>query len=180
MQAELQDQLDELGLHGVLLRWDEVEDAEWLPWRVEVEATERQRRSLERRIRNAKRGRFKPMADFDWRWPTHIVRAQVESLLRLEFLRDAANPIVVGPNGSGKSMLARNVAHAALMAGHTVRFTNASDMLNDLAAPTAPAAATDPLRPAPAVDRRRGRLPVLRTPPRRPAVQGRHPSPHRG
>jgi DNA replication protein DnaC len=134
MQAELQDKLKELGLHGVLLHWDEVADAEWLPWLVQVEDTERQRRSLERRIRNARLGRFKHMADFDWRWPTHIDRAQVESLLRLEFLRDAANPIVVGPNGIGKSMLARNIAHAALLAGHTVRFTTASDMLNDLAA----------------------------------------------
>ncbi len=134
MQAELQDKLKELGLHGLLLHWDEVADAEWLPWLVQVEDTERQRRSLERRIRNARLGRFKHMADFDWRWPTHIDRAQVESLLRLEFLRDAANPIVVGPNGIGKSMLARNIAHAALLAGHTVRFTTASDMLNDLAA----------------------------------------------
>lgn len=36
MQAELQDKLRELGLHGVLLHWDEVADAEWLPWLVEV------------------------------------------------------------------------------------------------------------------------------------------------
>lgn len=133
MPSDLREPLKQLGLHGLLLHWDEVKDAEWLPWLVEVEGIERQRRSLERRIRNAKLGRFKPMADFDWSWPKHIDRAQVEDLLQLEFLRDAANPIVVGPNGIGKSMLARNVAHAALLAGHTVRFTTASDMLNDLA-----------------------------------------------
>ena len=126
--------LNALGLRGISEHLDEFQDAEWLPWLVEVEDTERQRRSLERRIRNAKLGRFKPMADFEWSWPKHIDRPQVEALLKLEFLRDAANPIVVGPNGIGKSMLARNVAHAALLAGHTVRFTTASDMLNDLAA----------------------------------------------
>ncbi len=113
MQAALQDKPQELGLHGLLLHWDEVADAEWPPWLVEVEDTERQRPSHERRIRNATLGRFSPMADFDWRWPTHIDRTQVESLLRLELLRDAANPIVVGPNGIGKSMLACNVTHAS-------------------------------------------------------------------
>jgi DNA replication protein DnaC len=134
MSAELHDKVQQLGLHGLLLHWEEVADADWLPWLVEIEDTERQRRSLERRIRNAKLGRFKPMADFDWGWPKHIDRTQAESLLKLEFMRDAANPIIVGPNGIGKSMLARNIAYAALLAGHTVRFTTASDMLNDLAA----------------------------------------------
>jgi len=133
MSSDLRKQLKEPGFHGLLLHWDEVKGAEWLPWLVEVEDVERQRRSLERRVRNAKLGRFKPMADFDWSWPKHIDRVQVEALLKLEFMRDAANPIVVGPNGIGKSMLARDVAHAALLAGHTVRFTTASDMLNDLA-----------------------------------------------
>lgn len=133
MPSDLRDQLKLLGFHGVSLHWDKVKDAEWLPWLIEVEDTERQRRSLERRVRNAKLGRFKPMADFDWSWPKHVDRTQIEALMNLEFLRDGANPIVVGPNGIGKSMLARNVAHAALLAGHTVRFTTASDMLNDLA-----------------------------------------------
>ena len=131
---ELRALLAELGMHGLLLHWDEIEDADWLPWLVEVEKIERQRRSLERRIANAKLGRFKSMADFDWQWPTQIDRAQVDALLNLEFLADGANPILVGPNGIGKSMIARNVAHRALLEGHTVRFTTASAMLGDLAA----------------------------------------------
>jgi len=125
--------LAELGLHGLLLHYDEFADTDWLPRLVEVEREERRRRSLERRIRNGKLGRFKPMADFDWSWPTRIDRAQIEALLGLDFIEEGANPIIVGPNGIGKSMIARNVAYAALLAGHTVRFTTASDMLNDLA-----------------------------------------------
>jgi hypothetical protein len=33
-----------------------------------IEERERQKRGLERRMRNARVGLFKPMADFDWNW----------------------------------------------------------------------------------------------------------------
>jgi DNA replication protein DnaC len=54
--------------------------------------------------------------------------------MALEFLKDATNVIVVGPNGVGKSTLARNIAHHALIHGHTVLFTSAGQLLGDLAA----------------------------------------------
>jgi len=72
------DDASELGLHGLLLHQDGVREAEWPAWLVRVEQEERARRSLERRIRTAKR-RFEPMADFDWVWPTAIDRAQSAS-----------------------------------------------------------------------------------------------------
>ncbi len=143
---QLRERLAELGLHGVLLHFDEVAEADWLAWLVDVESTERQRRSLERRIRNAKLGRFKPMADFDWAWPSQIDRAQIAALLRLDFIAEGANPILFGPNGVGKTMIAKNIAHAALLAGHTVRFTTASTMLNELAAQDSAAALRRHLR----------------------------------
>ncbi|MCP4379286.1 MAG: ATP-binding protein, partial [bacterium] len=40
----------------------------------------------------------------------------------------------VGPNGVGKSTIARNIAHQAVLQGHNVLFTGASQMLNELAA----------------------------------------------
>lgn len=133
-KPDLRNRLQDLGLYGLLLHWDEIREADWLPWLLEIEEDERQRRSLERRIRNAKLGRFKPMADFDWEWPRNIDRVLIEALLRLEFVKDAANPILIGPNGTGKTMLAKNIAYKALLTGHTVLFTTASDMLGDLAA----------------------------------------------
>jgi DNA replication protein DnaC len=54
--------------------------------------------------------------------------------MALDFLKDAANAVLVGPNGVGKTTLARNLAHQALVHGHTVLFTNAGQMLGDLAA----------------------------------------------
>jgi len=128
------ERLRALGFHGLLEHWDELGEAPWLPDLVAWEEAERQRRSLERRLRNARLGRFKPLADFDWAWPTKIDRAQIEELMTLRFLDEGANGILVGPNGIGKSMIAKNLAHQALRAGHTVRFTTASELLNDLAA----------------------------------------------
>jgi DNA replication protein DnaC len=74
------------------------------------------------------------MADFDWQWPTKIDRDAVEELFRLEFLAEAANVILAGPNGVGQTMIAKNLAHHALLRGYTVRFITASDLLHDLAA----------------------------------------------
>ena len=61
-------------------------------------------------------------------------------MLGLEFLGEALNPILIGPNGVGKTMIAQNIAHRALLAGHTVRFTTASQLLGNLAAQDGPAA----------------------------------------
>jgi DNA replication protein DnaC len=98
------------------------------------EEAERQRRSLDRRLRAARIGTFKAIADFDWSWPKRIDRQAIEELFGLSFLDDGTNVILLGPNGLGKTMLLRNLAHQTLVRGHTVRVTSASDMLSDLAA----------------------------------------------
>ncbi len=54
--------------------------------------------------------------------------------MTLDFLKDAANVILIGPNGVGKTTLAKNIAYQALIAGHTVLFATAGQLLGDLAA----------------------------------------------
>jgi DNA replication protein DnaC len=127
------ERLRKLGLVGMLSRWDHWKDAPWVQDVLDAEEAERQRRSLERRIRAARIGRTKPMADFDWAWPEAIDRDQVEDLFTLKWIEEASNIIVAGPNGTGKTMIVRNLAHQALLRGHTVLCVTASEMLNDLA-----------------------------------------------
>ena len=123
-----------LGLHGLLAHWDEAQDQDWLPWLLETEEVERRRRSLERRIHNARVGAFKPMADFNWKWPKKIHRATIDELFTLQFIDEGANVVLLGPNGTGKTMIAKNLTYQALLRGYTARFASASDILNDLAA----------------------------------------------
>lgn len=123
-----------LGLFGLVSIWSQVRDEPWILRLLECEEKERQRRSLERRVRSAKVGRFKALADFDWAWPAHIDRGQIEDLLTLDFIGEIANVVLVGPNGVGKTTIAQNLAHQAILRGHTVLQVSASAMLNDLAA----------------------------------------------
>ena len=123
-----------LKLHGLLAHWDEISDSDWIEPPIAWEENERQCRSLQRRLGNAHLGRFKPLADFDWAWPSQCDREAIEELMRLGFVRDAANAVLLGPNGVGKSTIAQNIAYQAVIAGHTVLFTTASQMLNELAA----------------------------------------------
>ena len=129
----LQARLRALKLYGLLERFDEIHDAPWLPSVVEWEEESRRRRSLERRLKRARLGSFKPMSDFDWAWPKKIDRAQVEDLFRLDWVETATNVVFVGANGVGKTMIVHNLAHQAILAGHTVKILTASEMLNSLA-----------------------------------------------
>ena len=130
----LADRARRLGLYGLLVQWKEFTEKPWVESLIACEEAERHRRSLERRIRTSKIGRFKPIADFDWDWPTKIDRQLIEELMLLGFVDETANIVLAGTNGLGKTMIAQNITHNALINGHTVLCTTASAMLNDLAA----------------------------------------------
>lgn len=134
LNPSLKERAEALKLHGLLSHWAECANDDWIASLLQWEEEERAHRSLQRRMKGARLGRFKPLADFDWGWPTRCDRELINDLMRLDFLAEAVNIILVGPNGVGKSTLARNVAHQAVLAGHSVLFTNAGQILNDLAA----------------------------------------------
>lgn len=142
----LRSRVQRLALHGLLAHWDEVADKPWVAELCAYEEGERHRRSLERRLRSARIGAFKSVADFDWSWPKKIDKDTALDLLSLGFLEEGVNAILLGPNGVGKTMLIRNLAHQAVLRGHSVCFTTASDMLSVLAAQESTAALKRRLR----------------------------------
>ena len=87
----LRDQLQQLGLtqtatdvndfiaRATQKRWSPVVLLETLV-RAELDARARQR--VERRLKEARVGRFKSMADFEWDWPKQIHRPSVERVLK--------------------------------------------------------------------------------------------------
>jgi len=121
-----------LGLWSVTERWEQVAKQPWLPELLDWEEEERAQRSLDRRLRKSRIGRFKAMADFDWAWPEKIDRELVDELFTFRFIEECSNVVLVGPNGVGKTMIAQNLAHQSLMNGLTVCFTTAAKMLGDL------------------------------------------------
>jgi DNA replication protein DnaC len=135
--------LDDLVAEASRQRWGAQEIVEIL---LKREVEERQRRSVERRLHDARIGRFRPMERFDWAWPTAIDRELVERLLGLEFLDEHDNVILAAAQGLGKTMVAKNIAYKAVLAGHNVLFTTAGAMLLDLGQQDGPRALQARLR----------------------------------
>jgi len=139
--AELSSRLAKVGLSAVAAslddflarstkgRWSSVQILEEI---ARLEQIEKTRRSLQSRLGRARIGRFKPVADFDWSWPKRVERDLLERALTLEFVREGRNLVLIGSNGLGKTMLARNIAHQAVMAGFSVLFTSAAELIEDL------------------------------------------------
>jgi len=127
----LADHLDDVVALATKKRWSTVQILEHI---VDLESDDRAKKSLDRRFARSHVGRFKPIADYDWSWPEQIDRPAIEAALRLDFLDGARNVILVAPNGLGKTMIAKNVAHQAIVAGHSVLFVTAAQMLLDLSA----------------------------------------------
>src|SRR4051794_38791491 len=98
--SELVDRLRDLGMRATAAQLSDVvalaTKERWGPLQVfehvaDLEEKDRARRSLERRLSRSRLGRFKPIADYDWSWPTRIDRDRVEAAVRLEFLAETRN-----------------------------------------------------------------------------------------
>jgi DNA replication protein DnaC len=107
---------------------------DYLAQLVEGEATMRENRSIERRIKHARFPVLKSLEDFQWSWPRKINRPQIQNLFRLAFIASQTNIILIGNVGIGKTHLSIALGHTACLHGHSVLFTTAVDIINTLAA----------------------------------------------
>jgi len=139
--ADLGSRLNQIGLRALSQNLDDfiahATSGRWSP-RVllerlsQLEAQDRSRRSFERRLGLSGIKKFKPMADFDWDWPRKIDRDVIEQALTLDFIPEGRNLVLLGPNGLGKTMIAKNICHAAVLAGYSVLFRSAAAIIEDL------------------------------------------------
>lgn len=61
----LKERAKQLGLWAIVTNWEDYEKQEWLAPLILAEEQERDRRSFERRVRDARIGQFKPMSEFE-------------------------------------------------------------------------------------------------------------------
>lgn len=99
---------------------------------IKQESNLRHDRTIQRRIRMARFPVVKTLDQFNWSWPKKINQAQVQNLFRLKFIDDKSNVVFIGGVGLGKTHLASALGYQACLAGHTVLFTSAIDMINNL------------------------------------------------
>lgn len=127
----LQEHYATLATDAAQKNWTHVD---YLARLIDGETQVREQRSVQRRLAAARFPTLKLLEDFQWSWPKKINRLQVQNLFRLAFVPDKANVIFLGGVGLGKSHLASALGHAACLAGHSVRFTTAVDIINTLTA----------------------------------------------
>jgi DNA replication protein DnaC len=77
---------------------------------------------------------LKTLEQFHWNGPKKINRLQVQDLFRLKFIENKANVIFLGEVGLGKSHPSHALGHTACLAGYSVLFTTAIDVITTLTA----------------------------------------------
>ena len=78
----MQARVKALKLHGLLAHWEETRHESWVSQLLQWEEEERSQRSLDGRLKSARIGRFKPMANFDWDWPKKCDREAIEEFMQ--------------------------------------------------------------------------------------------------
>jgi DNA replication protein DnaC len=98
---------------------------------VEAEITSRDASNARARLKAANFPVTKRLDEFDVA-VSSIPRATLDYLGSLEWIRAAENPVLVGPAGTGKSHVLVALGHAAVDAGHRVRYFSAAELVDTL------------------------------------------------
>lgn len=98
----------------------------------EQELIDRQRRMVERRIKQAKFPTLKSLDSFNFTAIPSLNKTQVMELARCEFVDRKENVILLGNSGTGKSHIATGLGMAACQKGLPVLFTTAASLSNEL------------------------------------------------
>jgi len=139
----LKGQLTKLGMHTMADLFEtEAERAAtsestytaYLARLVEAELADKADRSVNARVHRARFSMIRTLEEFDFSFQPGLSAARVRELANLSFIDQAANVLFIGGPGVGKTHLAIALALKACTARRSVLFTEASSLLDQLAA----------------------------------------------
>jgi DNA replication protein DnaC len=96
------------------------------------EVEDRERRTIELRLKDAHLPRMKTLEEFDFAQAPHIQASRIRTLAEGGYLERAEPILLIGEPGTGKSHLATGLAIAACRQRKRVRFTTAATLVNQL------------------------------------------------
>ena len=140
-QVLLAHHLKQLKLPTVLREYDKVarecardgtDHPRYLLRLIELELIDRERRTIERRIRAARFPAVKSFDTFDFAAIPGLNKMLVLELARCEYVLRRENVIALGNSGTGKTHVALALGLAACQKGLTVAFTTAASLVNQL------------------------------------------------
>lgn len=98
----------------------------------ELELIDRERRMVDRRIRQARFPTVKSLDSFDFTTIPSLNKGLVLDLARCEYIEHRENVIALGNSGTGKTHIALALGLAACQKGLPVAFTTASALVHEL------------------------------------------------
>ena len=111
---------------------DAVDHVRYLLRLAELELIERERRMVERRIKEAKFPAVKSLDSYDFLALPSLNKALVLELARSEYVLRRENVIALGNSGTGKTHVALGLGLAACQKGLSVGFTTAAAVVHEL------------------------------------------------
>ena len=111
---------------------EDVDHIRYLLRLAELELIERERRMVERRIKEAKFPAVKSLDSFDFQALPSLNKPLVLELARSEYVARRENIIAVGNSGTGKTHIALGLGLAACQKGLSVGFVTAAALVHEL------------------------------------------------
>ncbi len=97
-----------------------------------TEVDTRQERRTERGLKLARLGTVEDLETFDFAARPKLEARIIKELCTCRFIEERRNVLCLGRPGLGKTRIAKTIARAACLAGHSVLFVNTATMLEDL------------------------------------------------
>ena len=112
---------------------DDISREDWLGLLLDREATSRENKRLDRRLRHARLRQSAVIEDTDFRVPRGLDRALFQKLAGCGWIRDSQHLVISGSTGVGKSWLACALGHKACREGYSVLYRRAPRLFAELA-----------------------------------------------